>query len=140
MAQWRCDLRVSWRTQLFSLLIHGVLVLITLVAPWPDGCTPLWLILLTLVVFECIRSQKSITSRQGEIRLKAGNLLIWKRQEWKLVRQPWITRYGVLLSLQGAGSQRRKRVWLASDSMSEDEWRELCLIFRHTFDSAAGSE
>ncbi|EKN4699813.1 protein YgfX [Yersinia ruckeri] len=140
MAQWRCDLRVSWRTQLFSLLVHGVLVLLTLVVPWPDGFTPLWLILLTLVVFECIRSQKNITSRQGEIRLKAGNLLIWKWQEWTLVRPPWITRYGVLLSLQGAGSRRRKRIWLASDSMSEEKWRELCLILRHTFDFAAGRE
>lgn len=47
-------------------------------SPWLHaipGYTALWLVLLTLVVFECIRSQKNITSCQGEIRLKPGNLI-----------------------------------------------------------------
>ncbi|MBW5812447.1 protein YgfX [Yersinia kristensenii] len=139
MAQWRCDLRVSWHTQLFSLLAHGVLVILTLVAPWPQGYTALWLVLLTLVVFECIRSQKNIKSCQGEIRLKPGNVVLWKRHEWIVVKQPWITRHGVLLSLQQTGNRStRKRLWLAADSMPEEEWRQLCLLLRHSFGSDEG--
>ncbi|WP_145482517.1 protein YgfX [Yersinia aldovae] len=139
MAQWRCDLRVSWHTQLFSLLAHGVLVILTLVAPWPQGYIALWLVLLTLVVFECIRSQKKITSCQGEIRLKPGNLVLWKRHEWKVTKQPWITHYGVLLNLQQVSScSTRKRLWLAADSMSEDEWRQLCVLLRYSFGSDDG--
>ncbi|CNF33613.1 protein YgfX [Yersinia enterocolitica] len=139
MAQWRCDLRISWHTQLFSLLAHGVLVTLTLVAPWPQGYTALWLVLLTLVVFECIRSQKNITSCQGEIRLKPGNIVLWKRHEWVVIKQPWITRYGVLLSLQQTSNRStRKRLWLAADSMSEEEWRKLCLLLRHSFGSDEG--
>ncbi|MCB5310126.1 MULTISPECIES: protein YgfX [Yersinia] len=139
MAQWRCDLRISWHTQLFSLLTHGVLVILTLVAPWPQGYTALWLVLLTLVVFECIRSQKNITSCQGEIRLKPGNVVLWKRLEWIVAKQPWMTRYGVLLRLRQANSRSTcKRLWLAADSMSEDEWRQLCLLLRHSFDADEG--
>lgn len=139
MAQWRCDLRVSWHTQLFSLLAHGVLVILTLVAPWPQGYTALWLVLLTLVVFECIRSQKNIRSCQGEIRLKPGNVVLWKRHEWIIIKQPWITRYGVLLSLQQTGSRSaRNRLWLAADSMLEEEWRQLCVLLRHAFGSDEG--
>ncbi|MEX3175560.1 protein YgfX, partial [Serratia quinivorans] len=69
MVQGRCDVRISWRTQLFSLLTHGVLILLILISPWPAGYGPIWLVLLTLVVFECIRSQKRIASRQGELLL-----------------------------------------------------------------------
>ncbi|WP_057533381.1 protein YgfX [Yersinia pseudotuberculosis] len=140
MAQWRCNLRVSWHTQLFSLLAHGILVILTLVAPWPLGYTALWLVLLTLVVFECIRSQKRIKSCQGEIRLKPGNLVLWKRHEWTVVKPPWITRYGVLLHLQQTGGHAtRKCLWLSADSMSEDEWRQLCLLLRHSFESDDGT-
>ncbi|BFO11679.1 hypothetical protein GGER_41890 [Serratia rubidaea] len=65
MAQWRCDVRISWRTQLVSLLAHGALILLILISPWPESYDPIWLLLLTLVVFECIRSQTRIASRQG---------------------------------------------------------------------------
>ncbi|MGL4486118.1 MAG: protein YgfX [Yersinia sp. (in: enterobacteria)] len=139
MAQWRCDLRVSWHTQLFSLLAHGVLVTLTLVAPWPQGYLALCLVLLTLVVFECIRSQKKIASCQGEIRFEPGKLVLWKSDQWQVVKQPWITRYGVLLHLQHVSSRStRKRLWLAADSMSEEEWRQLCVLLRHLFDSDQG--
>lgn len=114
-------------------------MILTLVAPWPQGYTALWLVLLTLVVFECIRSQKNITSCQGEIRLKPGNIVLWKRHEWVVIKQPWITRYGVLLSLQQTSSRStRKRLWLAADSMSEEEWRQLCLLLCHSFGSDEG--
>ncbi|GBU14177.1 hypothetical protein AwEntero_27780 [Enterobacterales bacterium] len=35
MALWQCDLRVSWRSQLISLGIHGGIMLVILLAPWP---------------------------------------------------------------------------------------------------------
>jgi toxin CptA len=141
VVQWRCDLRVSWHTQLFSLLAHGVLVILTLIAPWPQGYTALWLVLLTLVVFECIRSQKNITSCQGDIRLKPGNIVLWKRHEWTVAKQPWITRYGVLFNLKQVSRRSvRSRLWLAADSMSEDEWRQLCVLLRHSFGSDDGGK
>ncbi|WP_016258000.1 protein YgfX, partial [Yersinia pestis] len=33
----------------------------------------------------------------------------------------------------------RKRLWLSADSMSEDEWRQLCLLLRHSFESDDGT-
>lgn len=71
MALWRCDLRVSWCMQVFSLLVHGLLLLLILLAPWPDGYAVLWLSLMTLVVFGFIRSQRNIKARHGEIVLQA---------------------------------------------------------------------
>lgn len=105
MAQWRCDVRISWRTQLLSLLTHGALILLILISPWPEGYGPIWLVLLTLVVFECIRSQKRIASRQGELRLLENQRLGWHGQEWQLVKQPWMPRYGILLTLQPVGAK-----------------------------------
>lgn len=86
MAQWRCDIRISWRTQLFSLLTHGVLILLILISPWPEGLGPLWLVLLTLVVFQCIRSQKRIAAVQGELRLLADRRFSWHGREWRLAK------------------------------------------------------
>lgn len=74
-------------------------------------------------------------SCQGEIRLKPGNVVLWKRHEWTMVKAPWLTCYGILLHLQQAsGRSTRKRLWLSADSMSEDEWRQLCLLLRHSLD------
>jgi toxin CptA len=51
---WQSDLRISWRAQWFSLLMHGVVAALVLLMPWPLSYTPLWLILLSLVVFDCV--------------------------------------------------------------------------------------
>ncbi|RDL23593.1 protein YgfX [Serratia fonticola] len=125
MALWRCDVRVSWRTQLVSLLTHGLLILLILIAPWPEGYGPIWLVLLTLVVFECIRSQKRIASRQGELRLLAERRIEWHGREWLMVNKPWMPGFGILLSLQQVDGKKRHRLWLASDSMSKADWRQL---------------
>lgn len=127
MAQSQCDVRVSWRTQLVSLLTHGIIILLILVAPWPEGYGPIWLVLLTLVVFECIRSQKRIASRQGELRLLAKRRVEWQGQEWLMLKKPWMPGFGVLLSLQQVNGKKRRRLWLASDSMSKADWRQLRL-------------
>ncbi|AVJ19073.1 protein YgfX [Serratia rhizosphaerae] len=139
MAQWRCDVRISWRTQLISLLAHGALILLILISPWPESYDPVWLLLLTLVVFECIRSQTRIASRQGELRLlSAPQRVIWQGKEWRLVRRPWMLRYGMLLTLQASGKRKRRRLWLASDCISSAEWRQLCQRMRLVKDESEG--
>lgn len=125
MAQWRCDVRISWRTQLFSLLTHGALILLILISPWPEGYGPVWLVLLTLVVFECIRSQKRIGSRQGELRWLAERRVEWRGQEWLMLKKPWMPGFGILLTLQQVNGKKRHRLWLASDCLSKAEWRHL---------------
>ena len=124
MAQWRCDIRISWRTQLFFLLTHGVLILLILILPWPEGFGPLWLVLLTLVVFQCIRSQKRIAAVQGELRLLADRRFSWHGREWRLAKT---VDAGLRHAADAAadGGQKRRRLWLASDCMSKEEWRHL---------------
>ncbi len=65
MVLWQSDLRVSWRAQWLSLLIHGLVAAVILLMPWSLSYTPLWMVLLSLVVFDCVRSQRRINARQG---------------------------------------------------------------------------
>nr|WP_211186032.1 protein YgfX [Brenneria salicis] len=109
--------------QLLSLMVHGLLVLLILLAPWPDGYAVLWLGLVTLVVFGFIRSQRNIKSQQGEMLLHSEINLRWQRQEWQIVKRPWVLKNGILLSLRASDGKGRQRLWLASDSMGNDEWR-----------------
>nr|WP_263458495.1 protein YgfX [Brenneria tiliae] len=111
--------------QLFSLVVHGLLVLLILLAPWPDSYTALWLGLVTLVVFGFIRSQRNIKVRQGEISLRGATHLRWQQQDWQIIKRPWILKNGILLSLKSMDGKERQRLWLASDSMGNDEWRHL---------------
>ena len=134
MALWHCDLRVSWRSQLFSLAVHAALILLILLTPWPPGYWMVWLILMVLMVFLAIRSQRRISARHGEISLLAQDKLLWRGQEW-VIRQPaWMIDSGILLSLRRekpregwrrAFRSRKQKLWLASDSMSQEEWRNL---------------
>lgn len=134
MAQWRCNLRISWQTQLISLLIHGVLMLLILLLPWPASYGQVWLLPLILVVFECVRSQKRITSTRGALRLLEQQRLEWCDQQWKILKKPWMPRFGILLQLQQVNGKKRQRLWLAADSMSKTEWRHLRqqLLYPHT--------
>ncbi|MCW2475235.1 MULTISPECIES: protein YgfX [unclassified Symbiopectobacterium] len=125
MALWRCDLRVSWRMQVFSLLVHGLLLLLILLAPWPDGYAVLWLSLMTLVVFGFIRSQRNIKARHGEIVLQDKASIEWQQHRWRIIRRPWMLKNGILLSLRRSDGKRRQRLWLASDNMDKQEWRHL---------------
>ena len=84
------------------MLIHGLVAAVILLMPWPLSYTPLWMVLLSLVVFDCVRSQRRINARQGEIRLLMDGRLRWQGQEWCIVN-----------------------LWLAADSMDEAEWRDL---------------
>ncbi|EHD23099.1 protein of unknown function DUF1434 [Brenneria sp. EniD312] len=111
--------------QLFSLVVHGLLVLLILLAPWPDSYTALWLGLVTLVVFGFIRSQRNIKVRQGEIALRGATHLRWQQRDWQIIKRPWVLKSGILLSLKSMDGKERQRLWLASDSMGNDEWRHL---------------
>lgn len=124
MVLWQSDLRVSWRAQWLSLLLHGLVAALILLMPWPLSYTPLWLILLSLVVFDCVRSQRRINTRQGEIKLLMDGRLRWQGLEWAIQKAPWMLKTGMMLRLR-SDSGRRQHLWLAADSMDEKEWREL---------------
>ena len=124
MVLWQSDLRVSWRAQWLSLLIHGLVAAVILLMPWPLSYTPLWMVLLSLVVFDCIRSQRRINARQGEIRLLMDGRLRWQGQEWSIVKAPWMIKSGMMLRLRSDGG-KRQHLWLAADSMDEAEWRDI---------------
>ena len=124
MALWHSDLRVSWRAQWISLLLHGVVILALLLAPWPASYTVVWMLLVTLAVFECLRSQRRIRSREGGIALLDGRQMQWRQQRWKIHGRPWIARQAIFLTLRTAKGVQ-ETLWLLSDSMSEDEWRQL---------------
>jgi len=117
---WQSDLRVSWRAQWLSLLIHGLVAAVILLMPWPLSYTPLWMVLLSLVVFDCVRSQRRINARQGEIRLLMDGRLRWQGQEWSIVKAPWMIKSGMMLRLR-SDSGKRQHLWLAADSMDEAE-------------------
>lgn len=109
-------------------------MLMILLAPWPAGYWPVWMTLLLLVLFECIRSQRRITARTGEVVLTDDYCLLWRGHEWQIKQPVWMISHGALLSLRReklkgglaqAMRSRRQRLWLASDSMSQEEWRHL---------------
>ena len=124
MVLWQSDLRVSWRAQWLSLLIHGLVAALVLLMPWPLSYTPLWLILLSLVVFDCVRGQRRINTRQGEIKLLMDGRLRWQGQDWTIQGPPWMLKTGMMLRLR-ADSGKRQHLWLAADSMDDAEWRDL---------------
>lgn len=124
MALWHSDLRVSWRAQWVSLLLHGVVILALLLAPWPASYTPVWMLLLTLVVFEAVRSQRRIRGREGDIALMENREIAWRQQRWAICGRPWMTRQAIYIALCSAKGEKEK-LWLLRDSMDEAAWRQL---------------
>ncbi|NDL64149.1 protein YgfX [Acerihabitans arboris] len=131
MALWRCDIRVSWRTQIFSLTLHGILTLLILLSPWPENYGLVWVTLITLVVFECIRSQRNIMACRGELVLQSDRHIRWHQQEWAVAGKPWMIKGGVLLCLRQVGGKKKRRLWLAADCMDQREWRNLRQALLH---------
>lgn len=113
-------------------------MLLILIAPWPEGVWLIWLVLLTLVVFQCVRSQKRIAAVQGELRLLADRRFCWHGRELMLAKKPWMPGYGMLLTLQPMEGKTCCRLWLASDSMGKKEWRHLHQLL--LYPSADGDE
>ena len=125
MVLWQSDIRVSWRSQWLSLLLHGLMAAFVLLLPWPLSYTPLWLMLLSLVVFDSVRSQRRINACQGEIKLLMDARLRWQGVEWDIVGTPWMLNIGMILRLRREKDGRRQHLWLAADSMDAQEWRDL---------------
>lgn len=125
MVLWQSDLRVSWRAQWLSLMLHGLAAALILLMPWPLSYTPLWLLLLSLVVFDCVRSQRRINACHGEIKLLIDSRLRWQGAEWNIIGTPWMVRSGMMLRLRREDDGRRLHLWLAADSMDAQEWRDL---------------
>ena len=125
MVLWQSDIRVSWRSQWLSLLLHGLMAAFVLLLPWPLSYTPLWLLLLSLVVFDSVRSQRRINACQGEIKLLMDARLRWQGVEWEIVGTPWMLNIGMILRLRREKDGRRQHRWLAADSMDAQEWRDL---------------
>ncbi len=96
-----------------------------LLLPWPLSYTPLWLLLLSLVVFDSVRSQRRINACQGEIKLLMDARLRWQGVEWDIVGTPWMLNIGMILRLRREEDGRRQHLWLAADSMDAQEWRDL---------------
>lgn len=124
MVLWHSDLRVSWRAQWVSLLLHGTAILALLLAPWPARFTLVWMLLLTLVVLECLRSQRRIRSREGNLSLLEAGQLQWRQKRWQICGRPWMSRQAVLLALRSSTGEKEK-LWLCRDSMDEAKWRLL---------------
>lgn len=93
--------------------------------PWPLSLTPLWLLLLSLVVFDCVRSQRRINASHGEIKLLMDSRLRWQGKEWEITGTPWMLNSGMMLRLRRSPDSKRHHLWLAADSMDTQEWREL---------------
>src|SRR5699024_12628823 len=68
--------------------------------PYTTLFRSLWMVLLSLVVFDCVRSQRRINARQGEIRLLMDGRLRWQGQEWCIVKAPWMIKSGMMLRLR----------------------------------------
>ncbi len=76
----------------------------------PLSYTPLWMILLSLVVFDCVRSQRRINTCQGEIKLLMDGRLRWQGQDWTLLRPP--------VTEERDGVAFTRRVWTSSAFMA----------------------
>jgi len=125
VALWQSDLSVSWRAQWLSLLVHGLLALLVLLMPWPINYTLVWMLLLLIVVFSSVRSQRRIHACQGAFKLLEGSRVYWKGHEWQIIRKPWIIDSGIMLKLARAGQRGSLHLWLAADSVDSEEWRDL---------------
>ncbi len=75
---------------------------------------------------------------QGKLILFCGNKVYWQKERWKMTQPPWLSRYGIMLTLRAfeqAESFRHRpniRLWVASDSMSVKDWRSFSQIMRST--------
>ena len=121
-----CDIQISWKTQLASSLFYVVLIAIILFFPWPQDDWYLWLTLAGLLCVEGIFCQKRIASSKGELVLLSSDTLYWDEQRWHILRSPFYTSQGILFSLESQQTGKKRYLWIAEDSMTDVEWRELC--------------
>ncbi|REF27425.1 toxin CptA [Xenorhabdus cabanillasii] len=140
MALWYGELRISLRTRLFSSGVHGVIALAALLAPWFANSFYVWLLppIIISIVVSWIRSQRNIMQCRGKLILFRGNKVHWQKERWKITQPPWLSRYGIMLTLrtfeQAESFCLRPNIqlWVASDSMSVEAWRSFSQIMRST--------
>ncbi|HAE77337.1 protein YgfX [Morganella morganii] len=125
MVLWKSILRVSFKTQVFSTLIYGVLALSVLFAPWPGKTSFIWLPLTLLLIAGWGRTQYKISKRAGPASLQNHNRILWRKSEWEITKPPYITRLGIRLHLRSLTSGRQKYLWIASDSVPAEAWSSL---------------
>lgn len=124
MVLWQSDLRISGARSGFPCCFTAWWRP-RAVGSWPLSYTPIWLLLLSLVVFDCVRSQRRIHARRGEIKLLTDSRLRWQNAEWEILGTPWVINSGMLLRLRHVDTRRGQHLWLAADSMDAGEWRDL---------------
>jgi len=96
-----------------------------LLMPWPINYTLVWMLLLSIVVFNSVRSQRRIHSCRGQCKLLDDYTVSWHGHEWSMAGKPWIIDSGIMLKLKRPGKRRSLHLWLAADSMDGEEWRDL---------------
>lgn len=123
MTLWKSHLTVSWFTQLFSTSVYVIFEIELLLYPWPPGFIYIWVPLLLLLILGWYFSQKNINKRKGDLVLLNGNRIQWKYHEWQIAKQPWISRFGAKITLDSILNNKQITLWVAFDSMPENEWR-----------------
>nr|WP_244633686.1 protein YgfX [Erwinia persicina] len=105
-------------------MLHGGVMLVLLLVPWPASASLAKVALLLLTLRECLRSRRRTRRWQGLFVLLSGQRVQWQQAQWQLVSPPWMTRQAVRLSLRDSQG-RHKRLWLFADGMDNSEWRLL---------------
>lgn len=125
MAHLKCNLNVSWKTQLISGIFYAALIIAILLIPWPEQDWPTWLILVLLVGLESILTQTRISKTKGPLMLLDKRSLHWDEQKWTMRRSPFILSFGILLFLCSDETGKKKLLWIAADSLNKEQWRSL---------------
>ena len=125
MAHLQCNLNVSWRTQLISGIFYAALNVAILLIPWPEQDWPVWLILVALIALESILAQRRINKTKGQLTLLDKRSVRWAEQKWTMVHSPFVLSFGIFLSLRSELSGKKKLLWIAIDSLSKEQWRNL---------------
>lgn len=123
MILWKSHLTVSWFTQLFSTVTYVAFEIGLLLYPWPPDFIYVWVPLLLLLIGSWYFTQKNISRIKGDFVLLNGNRIQWKLHEWQITKRPWISRFGTRITLTSILNKKQITLWVAFDSMTENEWR-----------------
>ncbi|WP_100159080.1 protein YgfX [Proteus columbae] len=123
MILWKSHLTVSWFTQLFSTVVYVAFVIGLLLYPWPPDFIYVWVPLLLFLIGSWYFTQKNISRIKGDFILLNGNRIQWKLHEWQITKRPWISRFGTRITLTSVLNKKQITLWVAFDSMTENEWR-----------------
>lgn len=123
MVLWKSHLTISWFTQLFSTAIYVAIEIALLLYPWPPDFIYVWVPLFFLLIGGWYFTQKNISKIKGDFVLLNGNRVQWKLHEWQITKQPWISRFGTRITLTSILNKKQITLWVAFDSMTENEWR-----------------